>query len=502
MSKKEKADWNKKVTQLTEETKKLETEIEAIKANKIFENAFEWRFEFPEVLNDDGDFVGFDVVIGNPPYIRQEEIKELKPHFKSKFKLYSGTADVYIFFIEKGFEILKSNGVFTYIMPNKFMQAGYGQPARKFLLEQNLIEIIDFGDYQVFEEATTYPCILIASKKTPKETFKATKIHSPDFIDDFPTYVSNTTIHIKHQSLNDETWIISDSQDQILLQKIIAKGKKLQEYINGEAKRGILTGLSEAFVIDEATKRDLISRNSSASELLKPFLLGRNITPYGSGRKTHYLILIPKGFTIKRNLSLDDMNFVSEPPPRYGNMELDDAWNWFKEKYPSIAEHLFQFKDKAEKRTDKGDFWWELRACDYYDKFEKPKIMYQVLQVKPCFIYDDEGLYSNNSIWFIPTDDKVLLGILNSKIGWWLISKYCTAIKNGYQLIWKYFSQIPIAIDNNIVREKISDLVNEILSIKKQNPKADTTDLENQIDLLVYQLYELTEEEIQIVEGK
>jgi hypothetical protein len=128
--------------------------------------------------------------------------------------------------------------------------------------------------------------------------------------------------------------------------------------------------------------------------------------------------------------------------------------------------------------------------------------MYQVLQVKPCFIYDDEGLYSNNSIWFIPTDDKVLLGILNSKIGWWLISKYCTAIQNGYQLIWKYFSQIPIAIDNNIVREKISDLVNEILSIKKQHQKADTTDLENQIDQLVYQLYELTEEEIKIVEGK
>ncbi|MEZ4905945.1 MAG: Eco57I restriction-modification methylase domain-containing protein, partial [Spirosomataceae bacterium] len=133
MSKKEKADWNKKVAKLTEETKKLETEIEAIKANKIFENAFEWRFEFPEVLNDEGDFVGFDVVIGNPPYIRQEEIKELKPHFKSQFKLYTGTADVYIFFVEKGFELLKHKGIFTFIMPNKFMQAGYGQPARKFL---------------------------------------------------------------------------------------------------------------------------------------------------------------------------------------------------------------------------------------------------------------------------------------------------------------------------------------------------------------------------------
>jgi hypothetical protein len=104
-------------------------------------------------------------------------------------------------------------------------------------------------------------------------------------------------------------------------------------------------------------------------------------------------------------------------------------------------------------------------------------------------------------MWFIPSNDKVLLGILNSKMGWWLISKYCTAIQNGYQLIWKYFSQIPIISGNDIVRKKISDLVNEILSIKKQNPPANTTDLEIQIDQLVYQLYGLTEEEIKIIES-
>ena len=134
--------------------------------------------------------------------------------------------------------------------------------------------------------------------------------------------------------------------------------------------------------------------------------------------------------------------------------------------------------------------------------YKKSKIMYQSFQVKPCFIFDEAGMFCNNSMWFIPSDDKVLLGILNSKMGWWLISKYCTAIQNGYQLIWKYFSQIPIAAGNDIVRGKISDLVNEILSIKKQNPSADTTDLENQIDQLVYKLYELTEEEIKIVEGR
>jgi hypothetical protein len=479
---------------------KLEKERDEITANKIYENAFEWRFEFPEVLNDKGEFIGFDVVIGNPPYVRHEEIKDLKPHFKSQYKLYTGTADLYVYFIEKGFDILKEFGVFTYIMPNKFMQAGYGQPARKYLLEHNLIEIIDFCDFQVFEEATTYPCILTASKEPTQGTFKTIKIHSNEFVTNFPKYVSGATNYINHQSLNDDTWIVSNSQDQILLQKLIHISKKIEEYIVGDAKRGVLTGLTEAFVIDEATKGKILAHDLNSAELIKPFLLGRNITPYGAGKNSNYLILVPKGFTIKRNLPTNSKNYVSEPPPRYGSMEFDDAWNWFSKKYLGVANHLIQFKDKAEKRTDKGDFWWELRACDYYDKFESPKIMYQVLQVKPCFIYDENGMFCNNSMWFIPSDDKVLLGILNSKMGWWLISKYCTAIQNGYQLIWKYFSQIPIATGNASIQSKINTLVNKLLSIK-QNPSADTTDLENEIDQLVYQLYDLTEEEIRIVEG-
>jgi hypothetical protein len=480
-SEKQKAERMAKVVKLEEAINKLETEIEEIKANKIFENAFEWRFEFPEVLNGDGDFVGFDVVIGNPPYIRQEEIKELKPYFKSQFKLYTGASDIYIFFIEKGFEILKEKGVFTFIMPNKFMQTGYGQPARKFLLKQNLIEIVDFGDFQVFEEATTYPCILTASKEIAAETFKATKIHSPDFINDFPAYVSKATNYISHQSLNDEIWVVSNSQDQGLLQKIALKGKRLEDYVGEMGKYGIKTGLTEAFVIKKEKAADLIKINSKYANYLHPFLLGREVKPYLAGNPSNYLIKFEKGFTRK-----------------FGGSNPEE---WFSSEFPELANHLKQYEVEARKRTDKGDYYWELRACDYYEKFEKPKIMYQVLQVKPCFIYDEDGLYCNNSMWFIPTDDKLLLGILNSKMGWWLISKYCTAIQNGYQLIWKYFSQIPIATGNDLVREKVSDLVNEILLTKKQNPTADTTALENQIDQLVYQLYGLTEEEIKIIEN-
>ena len=152
-----------------------------------------------------------------------------------------------------------------------------------------------------------------------------------------------------------------------------------------------------------------------------------------------------------------------------------------------------------EKKT--SNKWFETQdSIAYWKEFEKPKIMYQVLQVKPCFIYDDKNQYCNNSMWIIPKDDKCLVGILNSKMGWWLISKYCTAIQNGYQLIWKYFGQIPIPIVQN-QKGDIVKIVDQVIDSKKQNPKIDTSALEAEIDRLVYQLYGLTDEEIRIVEG-
>jgi adenine-specific DNA-methyltransferase len=142
MSKKEQTDWNKKVQQLTDETKKLEAEIEEIKANKIFENAFEWRFEFPEVLNDDGDFVGFDVVIGNPPYIRQEEFTNIKDYLKLKFSIFNSIADLLTYFVELGYNLMGKNGTFLFIISNKFSRANYGQTMREFLLKKNFINAL------------------------------------------------------------------------------------------------------------------------------------------------------------------------------------------------------------------------------------------------------------------------------------------------------------------------------------------------------------------------
>lgn len=500
-TKKEQEDWTKQVNTLTSDIQKYETELEEIRNNAIYRNAFEWRFEFPEVLNEEGEYVGFDVVIGNPPYIRQEEIKEQKNYLKDNFKIYTGSSDLYVFFIERGFQILKELGNFSFIMPNKWMQAGYGKPLRGFFLKNQLHQIIDFGDLQVFEEATTYPCILNAAKAIPIENFEAFAVKTLSFETGFKNYLTSISQQMLSNNLNDDTWVISSGEEQKLLYKLKKDSISLFDYVGGNAHYGIKTGLTEAFIINEETRNRLIAEDANSEQLIKPFLLGRNIKPYGYPEISQHLIFIPKGFTIKRNLPPNNPNYVSEPPPRYGNMEYNDAWTWFKANYPAIANYLLPYKKKAEARTDKGDFWWELRACDYYEEFLQPKIMYQKFQVKPCFIFDETGLYCNDSMWIIPKNDKFLFGLLNSTLGWWLVSKYCTAIQNGYQLIWDYFGKILIAKANDEQRIKITEKVDQILSLKKENPQTDISELENQIDQLVYELYGLTKEEIKIVEG-
>ncbi len=499
---KEKQAAEKKKDKLEKEINKLGTEIEEIKNSAIYKDAFEWRFEFPEVLDSEGKFVGFDVVIGNPPYIRQEEIKEQKPYLQGNYSTYTGTADLYVFFVERGFKILSQGSHFCFIMPNKWMQAGYGKPLRAFFLKNRILGIVDFGDLQVFDEATTYPSIITASKQKPFNDFNSSLIKRLQFENGFDEYVDSISNKMSVAELSDETWVISSGLDQNLLSKIKAKCSTLSDHVCGNSFRGVLTGLTEAFVIDDSTNNNLVKEDKNSIDLLRPFLLGRDVKPYSPAKTKKWLVLVPKGFTIKKNLPPTNPNHISEPSPRYGDMPYEEEWSWFAKSYPAIANHLLPFKQKAESRTDKGDFWWELRACDYYDEFEKPKIMYQKFQVKPCFIFDESGLFCNDSMWIIPSSDKVLLSILNSKMGWWLISKYCTAIQNGYQLIWKYFGQIPIPKYDEKQAKPIILIVDQILKSKKSDVNADVSTLEKEIDQFVYQLYGLTEEEIKIVEGK
>ncbi len=422
------------------------------------EKAFNWEKEFPTVFDPSTrSGGGFDIIIGNPPYVKLETIKDVSIALEQvNYTTFDKRGDLYVLFVEKGFSILKEKGYISYIMPNKWLQAGYGEKLRAYFLTKHLVELIDFGDIQIFEGATTYPVIFTARQDKPHKTFKAALLKSAAHFD-FEANIALNANEFETSKFTKDTWVISSGSNNKLLEKLNKKHSTLKEFINGEALRGILSGLSQAFIIDEVTKQRIIKKDSESANFINPFVQGRDITRYNKAQSVGYMIIIEKGFT--KSL--------------FGELSEIDAWQKFENKYPGVSEWLKPFEVKAKKRTDKGDYWWELRACDYYNHFKKPKIMYQVFQVTPCFIYDEEGLFCNNSMWILPTDNKSLLGVLNSKMGWWLITKYCTQIQNGCQLIWKYFGQIPVP-DTTKVPE-LESIVNQMIQLKSNASKIENS---------------------------
>ena len=461
-------------------------------------NPFDWRGEYPEVFGRGG----FDVVIGNPPYVRQESLGEFKGYFQKHFQVYQGTADLYAYFIERGVSLLQEGGIFSYIVANKWMRANYGLPLRRWLKEQCIEEIIDFGDLPVFLGATTYPCIIRIVRRPPQSSFQATQVKTLNF-NDLGEYVNENGYKVNQLTLDDSGWSLADEATQALLDKLKGKGVPLGEYVGGKIYRGILTGLNEAFVIDAQTRERLIAEDPKSEELIKPFLAGRDIKRYQQPVNDKYLILIPRGWT------------------REKSSNAKDALGWLKGNYPSVANHLLPFAQAAGKRYDKGEYWWELRACDYYNEFEKQKIVYAEIASKGQFTLDNGYKYYDTTAYIISCDDDLmyLIGLLNSKLWTFLFSKQSSEIRGGF-FRWKrqYLSPLPIrTIDfsepADVVRhDSLVSLVDRMLALHKQLQETRTPHDEialkrqieatdRQIDALVYELYGLTEEEIGVVEG-
>ena len=471
----------KKVNKLNNEIDKLTAEIEDIESGRLYENALEWRFEFPEVLNDDGDFVGFDAVIGNPPYIRQEEIKELKLTLQQNYQCYTGVADLFVYFYELGLNLLKAKGHLTYISSNKYFRAGYGEKLRQFLTDSSIIHnLIDFGDYPVFEEAIAYPSIITLSKaKSENNQVQAlawdeTKKQN---IAQFATVLEQDGLRISQANLKSDGWRLESSQNFDLLAKLRNAGKPLGEYVNGRFYRGILTGFNEAFVIDKQIKDRLTVEHPLSSEVIKPLLRGRDVKRWCVNYQDLYLIFIRRGTDIKN--------------------------------YPAIEKHLSQYRDRLTAGADGGRKagsyqWYEIQDnVAYWQEFEQPKIIYPDIYENQSFTIDTLGYYAGNTCYFIPTDETWLCGLLNSQLIEWFYAMITNSIRGGYLRAFSdYMKQIPIPNTTKPQRTAIEKLVQKCLDAKKGDRNADTSELEKAIDDLVYQLYGLTEEEIKIVEGE
>ena len=460
-------------------------------------NAFDWQAEFNDIMKGGG----FDAVIGNPPYVRQEGLMDFKPYFERQYSTYNGVADLYVYFIEKGVSILKQGGYFSYIVANKWLRANYGKSLRQWMKQQHIHEIIDFGALPVFNQATTYTCILVIQKKAPAKTFQASTIKTLDF-GDLQDYVRQQFYEVQQDCLDDAGWSLANQTTQDILDKIRKAGIPLGKYVDGKIYYGVKTGLNEAFVIDNATRERLIADDPKSVEILKPFLAGRDIKRYTPLATEKYLILFPRGFTNEKSSN------------------TGRQWEWLLKEYPAIAAHLDQFREKAEKRYDKGDYWWELRACDYYAEFENPKIIVPAIVKSASYAYDTDGFYSNDKTTIIPTTDKYLLGLIGSKTLDYFIHSISSTKQGGYyEYKPMYISKLPIRTINfndpgDVARhDQMVSLVNQMLDLNKKlveskipqttemlRRQIDMTDM--RIDQLVYELYGLTDEEIKIVEAE
>jgi hypothetical protein len=419
---------------------------------------------------------GFDVVIGNPPYVRQEKIKELKPTLKDQYDCYTGTADLYVYFYERGFQMLRGDGVLTYISSNKYFRSAYGKKLRDFLTRQaTLSQLIDFGDAPVFT-SIAYPSIITASKAhTQGNRLRALNWEPGPSIDEFGAVFRTKGFTMPQNALTVDGWRLTSPDVLDLLEKLRKAGEPLGEYVKGRFYRGITTGLNEAFVVDRGTRDRLVAEHPSSSEVLKPFLRGRDVKRWQTEDIGLYLCYV--------------------------------GWDLPIEEYPAIYTHLKKFEGKLKRRPEvkQGRVpWYALSryASDYWEEFEQPKIVYPDIAQGTEFSFDDGGYFLGNTSYLLPTKEMWLLGLLNSKAIFWFYTKTSTQIRGGFvRFIAQYVSQIPIPSIKPAQKASISKLVNQILAAKRTDPDADVSELENTVDQIVYFLYDLTPEEIAIVEG-
>ncbi|WRD40202.1 class I SAM-dependent DNA methyltransferase [Helicobacter pylori] len=468
--------------------------------------ALEWRFEFPEVLDDEGDFLGFDCIIGNPPYIRQEQIKDLKPLLEKQYHdFYNSTADIYTYFFALAYHLLKEKGFSAFITSNKYARAKYGAKLREWLLKKTtIVSYMELNALKVFESAAVDTSIMNFIKQTPpKESVFKYYEPTPNDKDDLK---STPSLSMKQNALSTESFIFANATLLDLRDKIEKSGTPLKDW-DIQINYGIKTGTNEAFIIP-TEKRDAILNACKTQEererterLIKPILRGKDIKRYSYEWAGEWIIFIP-------------WHFPNTGSPK--SMEKNEQD--FSIHYPIIYAHLLSHKDELLKRnkdeTGKRYEWYCLQrwAANYYQDFEKEKIVYGEIVQEPRFYLDNGecelgGFYAEATSFILTGEHlRYLLGMLHSKLITFAFKTFYAGGglgESGYRYKKAFIERLPIpqiTEKNQELADKIIALVDKILKSKEKDPKANTQKLEKEIDALVYRLYNLTDEEIKIIE--
>ena len=418
---------------------------------------------------------GFDVVIGNPPYISHDKIeRQFKAKIKEYYQSYEPFADVYCYFIEKAIKLQNDGGVLSLITSNSYLRAEYGAPIRKILRSTNALNrLLSIEDSQVFESAIVNVAIIVSRKSTHLTDEICVVVNSPYSGDSFADFIQRNGFDYPQAYFNAKSWNLVEPRRVELQRKLESSGKTLGQ-LKTKIRLGIATGSNEAFLIGEAKKQDLCEKNAANAEIIKPILRGRDISRYGYTLAGQYILLAKNGV----------------------NVEQD---------YPEIYEHLDSFGDRFKNRGAQGQHWTNLRACSFYDDFKKEKIVWIELTDQGRFALCDEEIYLLNSAYFLlppqGVDSKFLLGVLNSSVIRFYLGLIAETSGMGTsRWINNYVKEFPIPMSPRSQQIQIIKLVNQILA-ERTDPDKDVAALEKEIDRVVYSLYDLTREEIEIVEG-
>ncbi len=419
-------------------------------------SGFCWVQNFSKIMENGG----FDVVLGNPPYVRQELLGDLKPYFEEKYQVYHGVVDLYAYFFELGFKLLKPHGMLGFICSSTFFKTSSGKPLREFLQKTaTLCKVVDFGDLQVFEGVTTYPAILIFkySSATAESLIKTLVLK-----DNLPENLKEAfnTQHgvMAHGQLSADSWQLEDARLNRLRVKL-TEGYPTLKAVYGSPLYGIKTGLNEAFVIDRATRDALIQQDAQSAALLKPFLEGKDLKKWHAQPRDLWLIYIPKN-----RICIDD--------------------------YPAIRDYLLPFKENLEKRATQQE-WFELQQAQeaYKPYFEKPKIVYPDLSQGSKFFLDKETYFFPNTAYFIQSDSKFLLALLNAKVIWFFLKGISDAMRGGewrIRLFAQNIERIPIPPATDEQKKQIGQLAEQCQQLAEQRYRLETKLYRRFIDLGIH----------------
>ena len=433
-----------------------------------------------------------DVIATNPPHMKSEQFSALHDQLKG-YLSYGRSADLYCYYVERAFNLVRPRGTVAFLTSNRWMRAEYGENMRALLADNNVVEVVDYGNTPIVRGSSTPLCAVTAGREKPSGTFRSVEVPCR-LREPLALYAEEHNTEHDSETLGSRVWNYGVDGADELLKKIFGEGIPLGEYVNGALCRGILTGLNEAFIISAERAGELISSNPANAEVLRPFLSGRNVKRFQTPIAKKYLIAIPKGTTNRER----------------GAMEPEE---WLVTKYPDIARLLAPYERKAAARSDKGDYWWELRSCKNYGIFSEPKIICPHIVSRISAAMDGNGLLSNDKTSVIASDSYYLLGLLNSKLMDFCFRRLAPELLNGYYALNPaLLSSLPIRRMNekSSGRMDLRGVVERCAMILSKAECADR-DAESEhyniretewiLDKTVYKLYHIKPTEIYLIEN-